>query len=57
MRLWDVHTGALLAWLPCAHDVLALWFSSDSRELRPARSGGALHVPNVYILEIVEEKE
>ena len=33
--------GKLLAWLPCADKVIALWFSPDSRELRIADASGA----------------
>jgi hypothetical protein len=45
--------GELPAWMPCADTVLALWFSPDSRELRVADAGGAKHVPNIYVLEVV----
>jgi hypothetical protein len=33
--------GKLLAWLPCADKVIALWFFPDSRELRIADASGA----------------
>jgi hypothetical protein len=53
VKLWDWRTGKLLAWMPCQDTVLALWRSSDLRELRAADAGGAAHLPNVYILEVV----
>jgi WD40 repeat protein len=53
VRLWDAETGELLAWLPCAYRVQALWFDPILPQLRVADSGGGMGVPNIYMLEIV----
>lgn len=54
MRLWDVQTEKLLAWLPCSNTVRAIWFDPKSPNLlRVAEGDGLLLAPNVYELEVV----
>lgn len=51
-RVWDVASGRLLACLPCANSVQAVWISPDSTELRVADAGGEAGIPNTYCLGI-----
>jgi len=52
-RVWDVESGRLLACLPCANSVLAVWISPDSTELHVADAGDSAGTPNLYSLQIL----
>ena len=53
VRLWDVHTGRQLVWLPTEDIVLALGFAAAGRELRIADAGAGTGRPNIRIVRIM----
>ena len=52
--VYEVETGRMLAWMPCANNVLAAWINPASSELRVADSGNAEGKPNCYVLELCD---
>src|SRR5213078_2439778 len=53
VRVWSVMAGSLVAWLPCADQVMDVWFDPQRPQLRVADAGGAARVPNFYLLELM----
>jgi WD40 repeat protein len=53
VRVWDVHKGELIAWMPCTDTVLGLQFEVQTGRLFVADAGGAAHMPNFQVMEII----
>src|SRR5207248_256843 len=57
LRVWDVRTGRLLAWLPCADTVLAVEFVTPASphtgpRLVAVDAGGGTGSPGTYVLQL-----
>lgn len=53
VRVWDVRKGELIAWMPCTDTVLGLQFEALTGRLCVADAGGAAHMPNFQVMEVV----
>lgn len=54
VRLWDPLAGRQLAWFGCGDEVVGLRFVPVPLQLYVADRGGEAHVPNAYLLEVID---